>query len=647
VNEAHPTSAREQKRSQSPSNFSLALSLVGVCFLSLSVGCEERDDSGGHARSEQAQDPTPPPAAQESASTAQENTSSAVPNARTDQSWTLDDPGTDGWESEVLAQQAERQLKSLGSLFFEGGEVTDYLASDFTCDPLVPNHLQRVFEDDLALVERSAPRDPAAPLGGAATLTAAFKAVRAQAQKSPDDRRHSEFKITTLTRDPSALSPGDFQTEVLFSLSFPTGKTIVEHHANWTIAWSGSDSAPPKLQSIAVKNFARTTTKRAQPLFSDVTASALASNPSYSSQLAHGMNYWLSRLPVRAMLNRFGTPGLALGDVNGDGLDDLYLCQEPGLPNRLFLQQADGTAREVAAEWGVDWLEDSRAALLLDLDNDGDQDLALTIYGNLVIARNVGGMRFEVATALPASSSTASLAAADYDGDGWLDLFVCAYVQEDGGPSMGAAGERFVYHDAKNGAANSLFHNEGASGGKLTFRKVTQSTGLDVNNRRWSFAASWEDFDDDGDQDLYVANDYGRNNLYRNDGGHFVDVAAAAGVEDSASGMSVAWGDCNRDGRMDLYVSNMFSAAGSRITTQQQFKSGTAPAIRNRFRRFARGNSLFRNGGESFQDVSLAANVNLGRWAWSSNFVDLNNDAWLDLVVANGYLSSNDETGDL
>jgi hypothetical protein len=418
VNEAHPTSAREQKRSQSPSNFSLALSLVGVCFLSLSVGCEERDDSGGHARSEQAQDPTPPPAAQESTSTAQENTSSAVPNARTDQSWTLDDPGTDGWESEVLAQQAERQLKSLGSLFFEGGEVTDYLASDFTCDPLVPNHLQRVFEDDLALVERSAPRDPAAPLGGAATLTAAFKAVRAQAQKSPDDRRHSEFKITTLTRDPSALSPGDFQTEVLFSLSFPTGKTIVEHHANWTIAWSGSDSAPPKLQSIAVKNFARTTTKRAQPLFSDVTASALASNPSYSSQLAHGMNYWLSRLPVRAMLNRFGTPGLALGDVNGDGLDDLYLCQEPGLPNRLFLQQADGTAREVAAEWGVDWLEDSRAALLLDLDNDGDQDLALTIYGNLVIARNVGGMRFEVATALPTSNSTASLAAADYDGDG-------------------------------------------------------------------------------------------------------------------------------------------------------------------------------------------------------------------------------------
>ncbi|MED5419012.1 MAG: VCBS repeat-containing protein, partial [Verrucomicrobiota bacterium] len=172
-------------------------------------------------------------------------------------------------------------------------------------------------------------------------------------------------------------------------------------------------------------------------------------------------------------------------------------------------------------------------------------------------------------------------------------------------------------------------------------------TGLDQNNRRWSFAAAWEDYDEDGDQDLYVANDYGRNNLYRNDNGKFVDVAASAGVEDSASGMSAAWGDYDRDGRMDLYVANMFSAAGSRITTQKQFKTGTRQEIRDRFRRFARGNTLFRNTGEGFEDVSVQAGVTLGRWAWSSNFVDLNNDAWPDFVVANGYLSSETDSGDL
>ena len=557
------------------------------------------------------------------------------------ESWQkIDDPSVDGWDSEVLSQRAKAQLDRLGGLFFEEGDVAELLASDFTCDALVPKYLSGVFEDEIARVERRSAGG--VQRGGVSDLERAITSVRAQAGGQ------FEFKITKVT-------PGDqdtFTTEQYFSLSFQTAEAIIEHHAKWTVAWRQADDVA-KLADIRVTEFARTTTKSARPLFSDCTESALAANACYGQQLAYGMNHWLGRLPVRAMLNRFGTPGIAVGDVDGDGLDDLYLCQEPGLPNRLFLQNPDGTAREVAAEWGVDWIEDSRAALLVDLDNDGDQDLAVAIYGKVVIARNRGvgggGKRFEVVTALPASGSTASLAAADYDSDGRLDLFVCGYVQEDGGASMGVAAGRFVYHDAENGAANSLFHN----GGELEFADVTRAVGLDQNNRRWSFAASWEDFDDDGDQDLYVANDYGLNNLYRNDAGPepgsriFVDVAAAAGVEDSASGMSVSWGDYNRDGHMDVYVSNMFSAAGSRITAQKKFKADASDEVRGRFRRFARGNSLFRNVNASFEDVSLDAHVNMGRWAWGSNFVDLNNDSWQDLVVANGYLSSPEDSGDL
>ncbi|MFT5857820.1 MAG: hypothetical protein ACI8XO_005082, partial [Verrucomicrobiales bacterium] len=451
--------------------------------------------------------------------------------------------------------------------------------------------------------------------------------------------RHFKFKVTR-------VDPGETKakTEQLFSLSYQTENSIIEIHAHWEVDWLVAGEQL-KIASIRVTDLERSTTKReGEAMFADVTASALAANECYTTQLSFGMNHWLGRLPVRAMLNRFGTPGVAIGDVDGDGLDDLYLCQEPGLPNRLFLQNPDGSAREVAAEWGVDWIDDSRSALLVDLDNDGDQDLAVATYGNVVVARNEGGKRFTAVRALPASGSTASLAAADYDGDGLLDLFVCGYVQDDSGGSMGAAAARFVYHDAKNGAPNALFHNDG----NLAFSDVTKASGLDQNNRRWSFAASWEDFDDDGDQDLYVANDYGRNNLYRNDGGKFSDIAAMAGVEDSASGMSTAWGDYDHDGRMDVYVSNMFSAAGSRITAQEKFKAGVSDEIRGRFRRFARGNSLFRNAGDGrFDDVTLDAGVNLGRWAWGSNFVDLNNDSWQDLVVANGYLSADGDSGDL
>ena len=82
-----------------------------------------------------------------------------------------------------------------------------------------------------------------------------------------------------------------------------------------------------------------------------------------------------------------------------------------------------------------------------------------------------------------------------------------------------------------------------------------------------------------------MANDYGRNNLYRNDGGRFNDVAADLGVEDQSAGMSVAWADCNRDGWMDLYVSNMFSGAGNRITYQPQFKEGFDDDTRQQFQR--------------------------------------------------------------
>ena len=136
-------------------------------------------------------------------------------------------------------------------------------------------------------------------------------------------------------------------------------------------------------------------------------------------------------------------------------------------------------------------------------------------------------------------------------------------------------------------------------------------------------------------------NDFGRNSLYRNDGGVFKDVAREVGVEDMAGGMSASWGDADGDGRMDLYVGNMFSAAGNRVTYQRKFEDSRAGGDAVALQRMARGNSLFVQGGRGgFRDESMSAGVTMGRWAWSSGFVDLNNDGREDLLVANGYLSN-------
>jgi hypothetical protein len=296
----------------------------------------------------------------------------------------------------------------------------------------------------------------------------------------------------------------------------------------------------------------------------------------------------------------------------------------------------------MSAEAGVDWMELTRAALFADLDNDGDQDLALAQGWYLMLMENVGGARFEKRLERRAEGQLHSLAAADADNDGDLDLFFCGRnpSREQGAPE-GILGTPIPYHDANNGGPNLYLMN----GGSWQFEDATVSAGLDVNNRRYSYAASWEDFDDDGDQDLYVANDFGRNNLYQNDGaGHFVDIAATAGVEDISAGMGVTWGDADRSGRMDVYVSNMFSSAGNRIAFQRNFREGSKSL--GEFRRHARGNSLFRNGGAIFEDVSETSGATNAQWAWGAKFADINNDGWEDLYVANGFITTED-TGDL
>ncbi len=553
----------------------------------------------------------------------------------------IDNPSEDGWKTEALAEYANKKLKKLGDLFFNDGTLENIITSDFSTEPLSPKELKTLLSKDSIIIQ-SADIQSNTKKEGAEHLQKELVSTRNQTSELPEER-YIKFKIVGIDLKSDQET---FNTKVLFNINYKTNSNIVQKNAVWSINWKGLDEHT-KISDITIQSFSQAIRQKTFPLFTEITESVIGENSCYTTQLAHGMNHWLTRAPVRAMLNRFGTPGISIGDVNGDGLDDFFLCQEPGLPNRLFIQQKDGKALELSKEWGVDWIEDSRSSVIADFDNDGDQDLAVACYGMVVIANNNNQRGFEPVTVLRTSWSTSSLAAADYDNDGLIDLYVCAYVNEDNGDSIGTGSNEFVYHDAENGAANTLFKNTTNDPGNLSFIDVTEEAGLNINNSRWSFAASWEDYDNDGDQDLYVANDYGRNNLYNNDKGKFTDLASETDSEDSASGMSVSWGDYDRDGNMDLYVSNMFSAAGNRITNQKQFKNSTQQSVRERFRRFARGNTLLRNTGQIFQDTSLSAGVNMGRWAWGSNFIDFNNDTFPDLIVANGYLTSKSESGDL
>ncbi len=450
----------------------------------------------------------------------------------------------------------------------------------------------------------------------------------------------ADFQVTNIDASPSSSSdpPSRLQTRIRYEL-VGTGVDFYREQrvGEWDVEWAPSGAGEFRVRRWQFETERRS--RSASPVYIDIAAQSLGSNPSYASQLLRGADYWRTVLDGACGIDIYGHNGVSVADIDNDGFDDLYVCQPAGLPNRLYRSRGDGTFEDITATSGVGILENTACALFADVDNDGRQDLIVVRTNGPLLFLNEGGGKFRQKPhafqfATPPQGTFTGAALADYDRDGWLDIYFCLYAYYQGTDQYKYP---LPYYDAQNGPPNLMMRNQRDG----SFRDVTVESGLNENNTRYSFCCGWSDFNHDGWPDLYVVNDFGRKNLYRNNGdGTFTDIAPQAGVEDTGAGMSVCWFDYDNDGVEDLYVANMWTAAGQRISAQEVFEKDSPEKIRSLYRKHAMGNSLFRNGGNGqFHDESAAAGVQMGRWSWASDAWDFDHDGYADLYVTNGMVS--------
>ena len=449
----------------------------------------------------------------------------------------------------------------------------------------------------------------------------------------------AEFEIFRIEQ--TAATPVAVRADVRYDLVLSgngTGKE--ERVGTWQTEWYRNPTDAWKARKWEAREESIANAK--SPVFIDVTAQALGGNNSYHRQLLHGADYWRTVLDGAIGTDVYCNNGVAVGDYDNDGFDDFYVCQSAGLPNRLFRNRGDGTFEDVTARSGVGVLDNTACAIFADFDNKGVQDLLVVCGTGPLLYLNQGDGTFRLKrnafqfAGQPQGTFTHA-AVADYNGDGRLDVYFCMYMYYLG---LDQYHYPVPYYDARNGPPNCLFHNEGNG----SFVETTEVAGMNRDNDRYTFACAWGNSNGNGLPDLFVSNDFGTSQLYRNKGdGTFAVASAEAHVEGVGAGMGCSWCDYDNDGRQDIYVPSMWEASGQRVSGQSQFHASAPESIRGLYRRHARGNALYRNHGDgTFENVGHQAGVEMGRWSWSADFFDFDHDGYSDLYVSNGYISALD-----
>jgi hypothetical protein len=337
--------------------------------------------------------------------------------------------------------------------------------------------------------------------------------------------------------------------------------------------------------------------------------------------------------------------GVAVGDVDGDGCEDLVLAGSPKLA--LYRSRCDGTFEDATVAAGLPPIYPAAASgvVFFDYDNDGWSDLYVAaVAGGDRLYRNEGHGHYVDVTeraGIPRGRWGSMPVVADYDRDGFLDVYVSGMGDHE------RTAPRPTY-DARNGVRGTLLRNRGDG----TFADVSSQAGVDSPG--WDMVAAWGDYDGDGWPDLYVANEFGNNRLYRNEqNGTFSERASETGTADGGSAMGVAWGDIDGDGDLDLFVSGMHANSGWVLFHPKfpalipwyfrlmgLFTDNVQRRADSIIDQLSRGNSLFRNEGDgTFTDISDSAAVRDGQWTWAAQFLDYDNDGRLDLYAVNGFIT--------